>query len=179
MQRFRILAALAALLLPASGTTLQQLSLTDLAEKSTAIVRGKAQPTGVALKGTLIYTHYRVQVSEQWKGTPVSSVDLAVPGGSFGGRQQTFSGAPAFAADQEYIFFLWTSRTGLTQVLGLSQGAFNLSLSPTGSSMMVSRCASADRIVNASGTEIADANFSMSLSDFKNRITSSFAKATR
>lgn len=177
MRICRIIALGAALLVPGVGTTLQQLSLNDLVQKSTAIVRGKAQLTSSALKGSIIYTHYKVQVTEQWKGSPAALIDVAVPGGTVNGRMQTFSGAPVFNTGQEYIFFLWTSRSGLTQVMGLSQGIFNLTPSSTGD-LLVARAAATDRMVNAAGTEINDSNFSMRLPDFKSRVTTALVKGS-
>ena len=48
-------------------------------------------------------------------------------GGVAGGIRQSVSGAPELKPGQEYVLFLWTSRSGLTQVIGLSQGLFQLS----------------------------------------------------
>ncbi len=33
---------------------------------------------------------------------------------------------------QDYVFFLWTSKSGLTQVIGLSQGLFNVTTNAQG-----------------------------------------------
>src|SRR5437763_13034521 len=110
-----------------SGTTLQQLSLDDMTRKSSEIVRGKVLCTGVALRGATLYTTFRVQISEQWKGAPSSQLDFVVPGGFGNGIRQTYAGAPAIADGQEFVIFLWTSASGLRQIIGLSQGLFNVS----------------------------------------------------
>jgi hypothetical protein len=164
MRKCAIPGVLAALLLPLLATTLQQLTLSELAGQSTAIVRGKLQPSYTALRGPVIYTHYSVQVSEVWKGTASSQVDIAVPGGSFNGMHQTYSGAPALVTGQDYVLFLWSSRTGLTQVMGLSQGLFSVNFVagvPT-----VARAASTENVLGPGGQSINDTNFSMSLASF-------------
>ena len=74
-----------------AASTLQQLSLTDMTEKSTAIVRGKLTLTAMAFRGDIIYTHYLLNVSEVWKGPPVAQIDVAVPGGYVNGVRQTFA----------------------------------------------------------------------------------------
>src|ERR1700691_3382492 len=138
MRRLILLAVVAACVAPLPGATLLQLSLDDLIQKSTAIVQGTVQPTQAAFRGAMIYTHYRVQVTKTYKGSPVASMDLAVPGGALNGIQQAVAGAPALTPGQDYFLFLWTSKTGLTQVIGLSQGVFNVTKNSSGQ-WMVSR----------------------------------------
>ena len=170
MRVFATTLVLAALACPLAGTTLQQLTLDEMAQKSTQIVRGKAQISSSALRGSMIYTHYKVLVTEQWKGNSVSQVDVAVPGGTVNGRRQAFAGTPVFADGQEYIFFLWTSRTGLTQIIGLSQGKFDVQPGAAGA-LMVSRAPASDRLLDASGKEVTDSSLAMTLTDFKEKVS--------
>lgn len=156
------------LLVSLVATTLQQLPLPALATQSTAIVRGKLQPGLTDIHGSVIFTHYQLQVSEVWKGVSNPQIDVAVPGGVLNGMHQIYSGAPAFKPGQDYVLFLWTSRSGLTQVMGLSQGLFSVSVVsgvPT-----VTRTASSDNLVDGSGQTISDANFSMSLAAFRTNV---------
>jgi hypothetical protein len=106
------------------AATLQRLSMTDLIAKSTAIVRGTVQDSYTAYSGPVIFTHYRVQVAERWKGSAGAIVDVAVPGGVARGIEQSYSGAPRFQPGEEYVLFLWTGKSGMTQVMGFSQGVF-------------------------------------------------------
>jgi hypothetical protein len=106
------------------SATLQQLSMNDLIAKSTAIVRGTVQASYTAFSGPVIFTHYRVQVVEKWKGAAGATVDVAVPGGVVNGIRQTYSGAPQFQPGDGYVLFLWTGKSGMTQIMGFSQGAF-------------------------------------------------------
>jgi hypothetical protein len=122
-----LLAALAA-----QAATLEYLSIDDMVAKSTAIVRGRVLSASASPRGPLIYTHFRVQVLERWKGPEAAEIEVAVPGGSVQGRKQTFSGAPQLAEGVEYVLFLWTGRNGLTQVIGLSQGVFHLAKDASG-----------------------------------------------
>lgn len=161
-----IFSALVAVLGSLCGTTLQQLSLDDMTRKSSEIVRGRVHCTGVAFRGSVLYTNYRVQVSEQWKGTPSTQLDFAVPGGLGNGIRQSYSGAPSMVDGQEVVLFLWTSRSGLRQVIGLSQGLFTLS-QVSNSQPLVTRGAPIDRIVDTNGQELRATDFSMPLSDFR------------
>lgn len=166
MRKYLLGGVVAALCLPLASTTLQQLTLNDIARKSTSIVRGRLQPSYTALRGSIIYTHYTIQVEDSWKGIPGNTIDVAVPGGTVNGIRQTYSGAPALSNTQDYIIFLWTSPSGLTQIIGLSQGLFNVNTNASGV-QIVTRAASQENMLNAAGQQINDTNFSMSLPVFK------------
>ena len=64
--------------------------------------------------------------------------------------QQPVAGAPTLTAGQDYVFFLWTSKSGLTQVIGLSQGLFNVTTNAQGQ-VIVSRGAASEPMLNSSG----------------------------
>jgi hypothetical protein len=169
MRIFAVIAVCWSLCAPLWATTLQQLSLDDMIAKATVIVRGKALLSNTTQTGRVIYTHYQVEVSDQLKGTPLSQIDIAVPGGSLNGARQSYTGAPAFADGQDHFFFIWTSRTGLNQVLGLTQGAFTLQTDASGNITVV-REASFDRMLDPKGNLVLDKPFSMPLADFKSHV---------
>lgn len=156
------------------GTTLQQLSMDDMIRKSTVIVRGAVQHTSASARGGIIYTHFNVVVAEQWKGPKAAQLDFAVPGGTANGTHQSFAGAPNLTDGKQYVLFLWTSRSGLTQVIGLSQGLFVVV--PDGSAdPMVSRPAILDHMLDANGRDANDAGVQMRLSEMRNRVQSVLA----
>ena len=165
--RVGALAAIAASLLSAS--TLRQLSLNDLILQSTMIVRGTVQPGAPALRGSMIFTHYTVQVEETYKGSAATQIDIGVPGGTVNGVIQKYAGTPALVPGQDYVLFLWTSKTGLTQVIGLSQGLFSV-ISIQGSAPTVVRAAATERMLNSAGQPVLDNDICMLLSDLKTQI---------
>jgi hypothetical protein len=169
MQKVFMLGFLAVALAPLPGSTLQQLSLDDMIRLSTVIVHGKAQQTVSSYSGSIIYTHYQVHVSETLKGKAASQLDIAVPGGAASRMQQIFAGAPTLAPGQDYVLFLWTSKSGLTQIIGLSQGMFVVTPNASGQSM-VTRAASSERIVNTVGEPVSDSAMQMLLSDLRTQI---------
>lgn len=95
-------------------------------EKSTAIVRGRVTGQYAALSGGAVYTNYRVQVTERWKGPAAETVEFRVPGGRANGVRQVCPGAPELAAGKEYVLFLWTGRAGATYIIGFTQGLFEI-----------------------------------------------------
>src|SRR5579862_7587607 len=127
-----ILGLTGASLLPA--TTLEQLSLGDMIQKSTGIVHAKVTGSYAAYQGADIWTHYQLQVMEDWKPSGQVATEVAVPGGSAKGVRQSVAGAPVLTVGGEYVLFLWTSRSGITQVIGLSQGLFSVKQDASGNS---------------------------------------------
>jgi hypothetical protein len=156
------------------GTTLQQLSMDDLTRKSTEIVRGKVQCTGSTFRGSILYTTYRVQISEQWKGSAASQLDFAVPGGLNNGIRQTYSGTPVLTDGQEFILFHWTSKSGLRQIIGLSQGLFNVQQTQNGI-MLASRAPTAEQMLGPDGRPVQDTALTMPVGDLHSRVLNTLA----
>lgn len=169
-RKLGIVAAIAAVTTCGLASTLQRLSLNDMIQKSTMIVRGTILPgTSAALRGALIYTHYQLSVTAAYKGTPGQTIDVAVPGGALNGLQQPVAGAPTLTAGQDYVLFLWTSKSGLTQVIGLSQGLMTVSANAQGQ-LIVSRGAATSPMVDSNGQPVTDSNFQMPLTQLAAKI---------
>jgi hypothetical protein len=147
----------------------------DMIGKSTAIVRAKVGGSSVATTGPVIYTHYQLQVSEHYKGTAESTVDLALPGGALHGVQQIYDGVPQLHSGEEYVFFLFTGKSGITQVIGLTQGLF--AVSGTGAKdPALTRLGSHEMMLDhASGRQVHDETLNLTLSALKSQIASALA----
>jgi hypothetical protein len=174
MRRLFIAGLLAALGTTLPGSTLRQLSLDDMIRQSTVIVHGTVQPASIAYHGSMIFSHYVVQASETYKSpatgqSAANSIDFGVPGGSLNGVIQRVAGAPILSVGQDYVLFLWTSKSGLTQVIGLSQGLLSVIATPGGAPMVV-RPAAAQGALSASGQPITGNDIGMSLSALKAEI---------
>ena len=154
------------------SATLQQLSMSDLIAKSTSIVRGTVQGSYSAFSGPVIFTHYRVQVAEKWKGASGATVDVAVPGGVANGIRQTYSGAPQFQPGEQYVLFLWTGKSGMTQIMGFSQGVF--AVAQDGSSdPSLTRSASHELMLDAATHRpVNDQALTLPLSELRARVAS-------
>jgi hypothetical protein len=166
-----LILAYCAVALPAA--TLERLSLDDLINKSTTIVRGKVLDSYTGMTGPVIYTHYRVQASETLKGAPSMTVEFQMPGGVANNLRQTFAGVPAFKAGDEYVFFLWTGKSGNTQVLGLTQGLF--SVAPGGASDPVTTRGASHEVMldRGTGKQVRDQTLTMHLSELRARVHAS------
>jgi hypothetical protein len=158
-------------LLPAWSATLEQLTLGDLITKSTAIVRGQISGFSTAYTGSVIYTHFKFNVAQQWKGAPQTTFDVMVPGGVLNGIRQTYPGAPQLAAGPQYILFLWTSSAGLTYTLGFTQGVFNLVQNASGQTNVVQANTTETVLDPITGRPVNFQPISTSLSQLVSQIT--------
>jgi hypothetical protein len=162
--------ALLCALAPLWATTLEKLSVDEMVQKSTAIVRGRSIGSATTRRGSVIYTVYRLQVSEVLKGSlSTGATEVYVPGGVYAGLRQSFAGSPALAAGADYVIFLWTSPSGITQVIGLGQGVFEVKLSAAGESVLSRGPLDAD-LVDATGRSVADQGLKLTLGRLQQRV---------
>ncbi|MGD1095875.1 MAG: hypothetical protein ABSB35_28270 [Bryobacteraceae bacterium] len=169
MRTLSLLVAVAATLGTACASTLQQLTMDEMIRQSTAIVRAKVLGSHAEARGRDIYTYYKLRVTENLKSAGSQQLDLAVPGGTAAGLRQRVGGAPELNAGGDYVFFLWTSRTGVTQIIGLSQGLFSVMRNHAGDAVLV-RPAATETMVDKSGRVVTDQAVTLSLSELKSRI---------
>jgi hypothetical protein len=124
------------------------------------------------MTGGIIYTHYKIQVAETFKGPAQSSVEIMIPGGALNGARQTFAGSPSLNAGDDFVFFLWTSKSGITWITGLTQGLFNLTADSTAAEPTAIRPASHELMLDpVSGRQVKDTAMNMRLSDLRARIS--------
>lgn len=159
---------------PGTAATLRQLSMDQMTQSATAIVRARVTGSSAAFTGSTIYTHYRLQVSELWKGAGATEVML--PGGVAAGYRQSFPGVPALQVGSEYVLFLWTSSTtGITHLLGFGQGLFNVVAQNDGS-IQASRPPVGEGMLDSTGHFVKDRPVRMRLDDMKARVTAAAAR---
>jgi hypothetical protein len=158
--------------LAVQAATLQQLSMDQMNQLATSVVRARVTGSSADFAATAgsptIYTHYKLAVSEVWKGAATAEVEL--PGGDVNGVKQSFPGVPELRVGGEYILFLWKSpSTGIVHTLGLTQGIFEIATGADGSAV-VNRKRSGEVMLDASGHRVSDKAISMKLGDLKSRV---------
>jgi hypothetical protein len=166
MRALVIAGLLATLTATAVATTLEQLPLNELARQSTAIVRGRVFQSRTILRNGAVYTLYRIETLETLKAdtSRPAAGEVAVPGGIAGGVRQPVEGAPTLREGSEYILFLWTGRSGLTQITGLSQGLFSIE------SATARRAAASERMLDVAGRPVQDATLVLPLAQLKTQV---------
>jgi len=173
MRVVAIFAFLAYAGIPAGATILQQLTLDEMARKSTSIVRARVTPSSEVVRGGDVFTLYKIETLEVLKPGPAAQ-EVAVPGGVAGGMRQVVAGAPTLRAGREYVLFLWTSRSGLTQLMGMSQGLFSVERTK-GGDRQASRITAGEQMLDTAGRSVRDETLSMPLTELRAKISQSLA----
>jgi len=176
----RILAALvfALVAMPLAAATLLRLELDEMIDKSTAIVRGQVTGSSARFHGPVIYTHYRIRVLERWKGAETAEVDVVVPGGIAQGLRQVFPGAPKLQEGTEYVLFLWTGSSGLTNIMGLTQGLFDVHRDIAGG-VFAARMATTESMLDTAGRLVKDEPLRIRFEDLRGRIRAALARGSQ
>jgi hypothetical protein len=155
----------------ASAVTLQVLSMQDLALKSTDIVYARILDSYGAQQGTLIYTHYHIQVLDTWKGSG-KYTEIMLPGGVANGLRQTVSGVPTLTAGNSYVMFLWAGPAGSPQLTGLTQGLFNVASTKTGA-LIATRFKTTEQLLDSNGNAVQDQPLTLQLSEVRRTVVQS------
>ena len=155
--------------LPSLATTLQRMSVDDLIAKSTGVVRATARPMSSFQRGGMIYTSYRLEVVETLKGSAVTTLDVAVPGGDFQGLHQSVVGSPVMQPGVEYVVFYWTGPSGTNHIVGLGQGLFEVQRDPSGEVVLKRRAISSEVFGAESGSD-PDHGLALRWKDLLNKI---------
>ncbi len=130
--RTPLFSMLAAVLMAASAsaTTLVRMSLDQLTEASTEIVRGHvvSQQTLWNPAHTRIYTYTTLALDQTYKGNPPGLVVVQQPGGRVGKTQVFVAGTIQFHAQTGYVLFLERSPADSSKFLpvGMMQGAYRI-----------------------------------------------------
>lgn len=169
--RFVIAALLGMLVLEvqAPATTIERLTVDEMIAKSTLIVRGKAAAGEGVRRSGIIYTDYVFRVEETIKGSAPVTLRLTVPGGSVRGASQMFAGTPRLDPGRDYVVFVWTSRSGVHHIIGLSQGLFDAQINSAGE-WVLRRGPAAAHVIDREGKEIADQPLELNWSEVKRRV---------
>jgi len=126
---FVVLAALF-VTIPASATTLVRMSLDQLAEASTEIIRAHmvSQQTVWNPQHTRIYTYTTLALDQTYKGDPPSLPVIQQPGGTVGKTRVFVAGTVQFHAQTGYLLFLERSSADSSKFLlvGMVQGAYRI-----------------------------------------------------
>jgi hypothetical protein len=114
---------------PARATTMVSLSLEQLTQASSVIVQ--ARMTGQVVRvndaRTSFITVSTWEVSQTFKGSPGSTLEIEQPGGTMGRVSVYVSGVTLFKPQTDYVLFLEPTADGARfRPVGMQQGAFRV-----------------------------------------------------
>jgi hypothetical protein len=126
----------------ASATTMIPLTIEQLTERASAVVRGHTVATHSAWDGHgRIVTHATVQVEQSYAGgaTPGASLDVATYGGTVDGTSMLVIGAPSFSVGEEVVLFLAPQGALGNGIAELGQGKFEVQRDAAGQALLTRR----------------------------------------
>jgi hypothetical protein len=115
--------------MPTSATTLVRMSLRQLSQASSTIVRGRVvtEEARWNQNHTRIMTYTTIAVDQTLKGEPPSTLVIEQPGGTVGNFHVHVPGAAYLQPREEYVLFLEPAEKQQTfQMVGMLQGAFRI-----------------------------------------------------
>ena len=130
--RATFITAMLVLVLPGTthATTLVRLSLEQLSQASSAIVRGRvvSQESRLSANGKQVVTLTTIAVEQSMKGRPSATLVVEQPGGAVGNRRVRVAGTIQFRPETRYMLFLEpsTSGEGRFRMVGMLQGAYRI-----------------------------------------------------
>ena len=130
--RTQLFATMVAMLVAASAsaTTLVRMSLDQLTQASTEVIRGHvaSQETLWNPAHTRIYTYTTIAVDQTYKGNPGSTLIVQQPGGTIGKVHVFVAGTIQFHSQSGYVLFLERSAADPSKFLpvGMIQGAYRI-----------------------------------------------------
>jgi len=156
-----IVCGLLILALQAPATTLEKLSLEEMAAKSHIIVRATVLGQAATQRGTLVYTNYSIKVTEKLKGD--AGATLLV--------RQSFAGTPTMKSGAEYVVFIWKGKSGILHIIGLSQGLFDLKVNQAGE-IVLTRGVIDAQLVDRTGKEVQSQSLELTLDRLRRMVRS-------
>ncbi|MBW7876341.1 MAG: hypothetical protein H3C47_10175 [Candidatus Cloacimonetes bacterium] len=114
-----------------SATTLAQMDLIALAERSHRVVRARPVASRVEWRDSHLWTIYTFSVDEDLLHSGAQTIEVEQPGGRLDGYTTVVSGVKNYQSDASEILFLWQGEKSM-QVLGYSLGSLSLVQSSDG-----------------------------------------------
>lgn len=117
---------------PLAASLVIPATLDELAGEADLIVHARvARVDTRQVPGTLrVERVVALDVVRALKGSPGETLQLVLPGGTFGRYRTMVPGAPELAEGEEAVLFLRPSPTGATHLVGFSQGVLRVRVDP-------------------------------------------------
>lgn len=159
------------------ATTLQRLSLDQLAAGCDAVARVSFLHAESRWDHGTIWTLTTLHVMETIKGSLPAEISVRLPGGRVGQFTSTVEGTPRFHPGDDAVVFLKNSTDGGFTVAGWVQGTFRISRDPRTGDQTVTQDSSAFAVFDAATrTFRAEGIRHMPVEEFRGRLASAIAR---
>lgn len=108
------------------ATTLQRMSLDQLAQAADTVVRARCVGSAARWENGAIWTFSEFEVVERFRGEAPSRIRIRLPGGRIGGVATRVEDVPQFRAGDEAVLFLEAQRDGSYGVTAWVEGTLRI-----------------------------------------------------
>jgi hypothetical protein len=120
------LLAMAGIALPLYSTTLQRMSLNQMASAADAVVRAQCVGSAARWENGAIWTLSEFEIVERFQGNPPSRVRIRLPGGRVAGVTTRVEDVPQFRVGDDAVLFLEARTDGSYAVTAWVEGTFRI-----------------------------------------------------
>lgn len=121
-----LLLAFASFAAPSHSTTLQRMSLNQLARVADIVVRARCVSSSARRENGAIWTFGEFELVERFQGEPPSRIRVRLPGGHVGGITTLVEDVPQFRPGEEAVLFLEARSDGTYGVTAWAEGTFRI-----------------------------------------------------
>jgi len=115
---------------PARATTLEHMSVAQMARASQEIVRARCVGNSVGWDEGEIWTFTTFRVEEVWRGHAAGPITVRLLGGRTGQLTSLVAGVPRFLPGEEVVLFLQRTSRGDFSIVSWEQGTFRIRRDP-------------------------------------------------
>jgi len=111
---------------PSQSTTLERMSLNQLARAADAIVRARCVSSTARWENGAIWTFSEFELVERFQGDVPARIRIGLPGGRVGGISTYIEDVPRFQPGEEAVLFLEARSDGSYGVTAWAEGTFRI-----------------------------------------------------
>lgn len=134
-----LLLAVVSVAFAARATTLERMSLGQLAQAADTVVRARCASSSARWENGAIWTFSEFDVTERFKGSPPARIRVRSPGGRVGHVSTRVEEVPEFRPGDEAVLFLEVAADGSYAVSAWAEGTFRIRKGPVAGADLVTQ----------------------------------------
>ena len=162
----------------ARATTLQRMTLEELAAAAPAIARARCIGNETRWEDGRIWTFTIMEVTEAIKGSVPGRITIRMLGGNVGSLISKVEGTPRFAPKEDTILFLQPTRRGDWTVVSWVQGTFRIRHAGAGEEGQVTQDTAGVAMFNPATRRFEEGGVrNLSMREFRSRLAKAMARS--
>ena len=161
----------------ARATTLERMSLGQLAQAADTVVRAQCASTSARWENGAIWTSSEFDVTARFKGHPPARIQVRSPGGRVGHVSTRVEEAPQVRTGDEAVLFLEAAADGSYGVAAWAEGTFRIRKGPVAGADLVTQDSSGIAVFDPLTRQFSnDGIHSLAWSEFQRRLADALSR---